>query len=264
MNHLNLLASVNPVEHVVPRNIIIGSYELSFSNHMLMIMLAAAVLLIVLPLAVRQRTMVPSGLRNLVEMICGFIREEVARPVLGENTDKFIKFLWTTFFFILVSNLLGLIPIAGIVYLVSGGRLRNAGGVATGNIWVTGALAIVAFLTVHVSGIRRQVLGGYLKNFIPPVPWPLRPLMYPLELISASIKPFALAVRLFANMLAGHTVLAAFLGLAFMSRSYTIGAVTVLACAAMSLLELFVACLQAYIFAFLTEMFIAGAVQPEH
>ena len=262
-----ILASDNPLSHVVQHELFrfhLGSWEIIVSNHMLMALVATVLMLIIFPLVARQKSMVPRGLRNFVESICAFIREEVARPSLGENTDRFIKYLWTTFFFILFCNLLGMIPTDGILYIVSGGRLKHLGGTATANIWLTGTLASFAFVMIHVSGIRQQGLWTYIKNFIPHVPAPLIPIMYLLEFAGALVKPFALAIRLFANMLAGHTVLGAFLGLIFMSQNYAIGGVTILGCAALSLLELFVAFLQAYIFTFLTTMFVAAAVHPEH
>ena len=260
-----LLASSNPVEHLVERSVYVGSRELDFlTNHRLML-LAAAALLVVMLLGSRQRRAgIPSGLYNLIEAVCVFIRDQVVRPALGEDTDRFIKYLWTIFFFILFCNLLGLIPTEGIIHLVSGGWLRNMGGTATGNIWVTGSLAVTAFVMVHVSGVRQQGVRGYLRNFIPRVPVFLMPIMYVLEVIGSVVKPFSLAVRLFANMLAGHAVLGALLGLIFLSRSYAVGGVTVVVCALFSVLELFVAFLQAYIFTFLATLFIAAAVRPEH
>jgi F-type H+-transporting ATPase subunit a len=237
---------------------------LLFTNHMFMLILAGALLLLILLLVTRQRSMVPSGLRNFFEAICVFLREEVARPILGDHTDKFIKFIWTTFFFILFCNLLGMIPFDGLILFLSLGKLKHYGGTATSNIWVTGALAGCAFLMIHVSGIRQQGLWPYIKNFIPHVPWPLIPIMYVLEMIGALVKPFALAVRLFANMIAGHTVLGTLLILGLAAKSIPIAGATVLGCAVFSLLELFVAFLQAYIFSYLTTLFIGSAVQPEH
>ena len=263
----SILASDNPLSHVVQHELFrfhFSKYEIVFTNHMLMVLTAAALMVIVFPQVARQRTMVPRGLRNFFEAICVFIREEVARPTLGENTDRFIIFLWNTFFFILFCNLLGMIPSDGILFMVSGGKLRHLGGTATANIWVTGTLAAVAFLMIHVSGIRQQGVGHYIKNFIPPVPWPLIPVMYSLEIIGAAVKPFALAIRLFANMLAGHTVIGALMGLAIASGSIGVAGATVIGCTAISLLELFVAFLQAYIFTYLTTLFIGAAVHPEH
>jgi len=264
--NLYILAFGNPLEHVVQHTLFtIPGTTIEFSNHMLMILIAAILMLVILPLAAHRQAMVPRGLSNFFEAICVFIREEVARPALGDNTDRFIKYLWTTFFFILFCNLLGMIPTKGIIYLFSLGKIKQPlGGTPTANIWVTGTLAFLSFIVVHVSGIRQQGLWNYIKNFIPKVPWPLIPMMYILEIIGSLVKPFALAIRLFANMLAGHTVLGALLGLAFMAHSYVIGGATILGCAAISLLELFVALLQAYIFTFLTAMFISFAVRPDH
>ncbi|MBN1846811.1 MAG: F0F1 ATP synthase subunit A [Sedimentisphaerales bacterium] len=260
---LAILASSNPLDHVVQHELFqVG--PVLVTNHMLMLILGALLLLLIVPLIARQRSMVPSGLRNFFEAICVFLREEVARPVLGENTDRFIKFIWTTFFFILFCNLIGMVPVDGILVLASLGHLKHFGGTATSNIWVTGTLAACAFLMIHVSGIRQQGLWRYLKNFIPHVPWPLIPVMYALEFIGALVKPFALAIRLFANMMAGHTVLGALIGMGLAARSIPIAGVTVFGCAALSLLELFVAFLQAYIFTYLTTLFIGAAVHPEH
>ena len=262
-----ILASDNPLSHVVQHELFsfhIGSYEVTFTNHMLMVILAAVLLLIILPVIARQRSMVPRGVRNFFESICVFIREEVARPVLGHNTDRFMPYLWTTFFFILFCNLLGMVPLDSMVYTLSGKKLQHYGGTATANIWITGTLAGFAFIMIHFSGIREQGSWQYIKNFIPHVPWPLILPMYFLELIGAAVKPFALAIRLFANMMAGHTVIGALMGLAVVSGNLAVGGATVLGCVAISLLELFVAFLQAYIFTYLTTLFIGMAVHPEH
>jgi len=264
MNEMaTLLAADSPLDHVVEHPIAQFG-PVVFTNHMLMVLEAAAVLLIVLPLAVRRQALVPRGLYSFVEAICQFLREELARPLLGKHVDRYIQYLWTTFFFILACNLLGMLPTESLVTLLSLGRLKHLGGTATANIYVTGTLAALALVMIHVSGARQQGVLSYLKNFIPHVPWPLIPFMYVLEFAGALIKPFALAIRLFANMLAGHTVLAALLLLALASRSYAVAGVTVLGCAALSLLELFVAFLQAYIFTFLTALFLSTAVHPEH
>jgi len=260
---LSILASGDPLDHVVQHELFkIG--PILFTNHMLMLIIAGVMLLVLLPLIAKQRSMVPSGVRNFFEAICVFLREEVARPILGENTDRFIKFIWTIFFFILFCNVLGMIPIDGLILFLSFGKLQHYGGTATSNIWVTGTLAGCAFLMIHVSGIRQQGVFSYIKNFIPHVPIPLMPFMYVLELIGSLVKPFALAIRLFANMMAGHTVLGALLILGLAAKSIPIAGATVVGCAALSLLELFVAFLQAYIFTFLATLFIGAAVQPEH
>ena len=263
----DILASDNPLSHVVQHRLFsfhIGPVEVNFTNHMLMVLVAAILMLMLFIFAAREKSMVPRGLRNFLEAICTFIRDEVAKPVLGQETDKYMPFLWTIFFFILFCNILGMIPTNSIIQIFSRNKLQHLGGAATANIWVTGALAVCAFIMIHVAGISQQGLWNYTKNFIPHVPILLIPVMYILELIGALVKPFALAIRLFANMLAGHVVLAALLGLAVAARNFPIASVTVIGCAAISLLELFLDFLQAYIFTYLTTMFIGTAVKPEH
>ncbi|MBN2211453.1 MAG: F0F1 ATP synthase subunit A [Sedimentisphaerales bacterium] len=268
---LNIQASSNPLSHVVQHELFrisVGGVEISVTNHMVMMLTAALLLSVAIPWIVRRRGVAPSGFYNVIETVCVFLREQVARPSLGAHTDRFVPFLWTLFFFILVMNLLGMIPSDGILLLLSGGRLKHLGGTATANIYVTAALAAGVFVMIHVSGIREQGILSYVKNFIPHVPWPLIPVMYVLELIGALVKPFALAIRLFANMLAGHTVIGALLGIAIAAKTLVslsaLGLVTAAGCAALSMLELFVAFLQAYIFTYLTAMFIGAAVHPEH
>ena len=258
-----MLAEESPLSHVVEYVLFrIGPIE--FTNHMLMVLEAGLVLVVALPLIARQKGLVRRGLGNLVEAICYFLREEVARRAIGEKADRYVKFLWTTFFFILTCNLLGMIPSSSLVTLVSLGRFKHYGGTATADIYVTGTLATITFVMVHVSGVREQGVWHYVKNFIPHVPWPLVPLMYVLELVGAFVKPFALAIRLFANMVGGHLVLGALLGMAAAAHSISIAGVTIAGCAVLSLLEILVAVLQAYIFTFLTALFIAQAIAPEH
>ncbi len=264
LRNLPILASDDPLEHVVQHDLFtvhIGQ-GFAFSNHMLMVLLASLILVVVFPLVLRRKSTVPSGLANFIESICVYLREEMVYPALGEQTDRFVKYIWTLFFFILTCNLLGLMPLDSIVFVIT--RKSFIGGTATANIWITASLAIVSFLVTHVTGIIHQGPIHYLKNFIPPVPWPMIPFMYVLEIMGAIIKPFSLAIRLFANMLAGHTVLGALIMIAMASHNYGVTAMTLLSCAAFSLLELFVAFLQAYIFAFLTTIYIASAIHPEH
>ncbi len=238
-------------------------FEVIVTNHMFMVTLAAVLMLILLPIAVRGRGLVRRGFGNLIESVCVFIREEVARPFMGDATDRYIGFVWTVFFFILSLNLLGMVPIGRIITLLTG-KVSHLGGAATANIWVVGALAMISFCAIHVSGIKQQGVKDYFKHFAPSVPWPIMPFIYVLEIISALVKPFALAIRLFANILAGHVVLATLLGFVFIFRSYAVGVASVTAAVLLSFLELFVAFLQAYIFTFLTSIFIGFAVKPQH
>lgn len=310
-----MLASADPMDHVLPHAF---SEDIPwFTNHMLMLLVAAGICLVVFPLAAQRAALVPTGMINLLEAVMQYLRKEVAEPSLKEDTDRFIPYVWTTFFFILVCNLLGMVPFEGFFKLLLGAE--HLGGTATAGISVTAGLAVFAFLMIHVSGVW-QVAYKLWKGIDlhshdhehghhrrPPAPKPLplalflgffiywwnfaphvfRPqtteslkdylawaieipfwiILLGLELIGAVVKPFALAMRLMANMLAGHVVLGSLLLLIPVISSVAdvgIAATTLVGATLLSCLELFVAFLQAYIFTFLTCMFIGASIHPEH
>ena len=261
-----VLAEFNPLQpnqSVPVFTVSLGQWNLSVSNHMFMVGVAAILLLVAIPLAAKPRIMIPRGLQNLVEMICVFLREEVARPVIREHTDRYIGFVWTVFFFVLSLNLLAMVPSEKIVTLLTG-KESHFGGPPTANIWVTGALATVTFFTVHICGIRRQGFRRYIVNLAPPAPWWIMPLLYVMEIITAFVRPLTLAVRLFANIVAGHILVGTFLGLILIFKNYGVAAASVLAVVAVSFLELLVAFIQAFIFTFLSALYIGFSVSPEH
>lgn len=251
----------------------VGGWNVIVSNHMLVVAAAALLLLACIPVATRPRRtrpggasrsrMVPAGLANLIEFICVFLREEVARPVMRENTDRYIGFVWTVFFFVLSLNLLGMIPSEKIIALLTG-KENHFGGPATANIYVTGGLAAVTFLMTHIYGIRQQGFGHYIVNFAPPAPLWIMPLLYFLEIITAFVRPLTLAVRLFANIIAGHILMATFLGLILVFKNYCAAVASVSAVVAVSFLELLVAFIQAFIFTFLSTLYIGFSISPEH
>ncbi len=287
-----LLAAASPLDHVyqwVYQRVDIGVGDsvftpggqiTLFSNHVIMQIIAVLFLVLLIPrfARIRQsgddvRDLTPRGFGNFIESICAYFRDTVARPVLGEHTDRFIPYIWTAFFYILFINLLGLLPLEpltrGLVRGIFPGAHHGIGGSATGNIWVTGSLATCTLFMVVINGLR---LGGmhYIAHFCPGPLW-LAPLLVPVEIIGLIAKIFALTVRLFANMVAGHVLLAVLLS--FIGLSYTamgagpatgIGIVVVLVSVAFNFLEIFVAFLQAFIFAFLTCLFIAQAVVIHH
>jgi len=272
----------NPLEHIVQHPLITRPADLGhfltpehritlLSNHIVMMITTAVLLMLLFPMFVRKRRapagqdevggLVPAGPANFLEAICEYLRKEVVEPTLHEHTDRFIKYIWTLFFFVLVNNLLGLIPFSTVSPLAG----LHVGGTATGNIWVTGTLAAMTFVMFVVNGVR---LAGwhYFAHFCPGPLW-LAPLLVPIEILGQFAKAFALAIRLFANMLAGHIMLAVLVGFilgAGSAKGAGVGllvALPVIAGAiAITLLELLVALLQAFIFTFLTSLFIGQAV----
>jgi F-type H+-transporting ATPase subunit a len=260
------LAELNPLEPVTAVPLFtfhIGSWHLVLSNHATMVLVTAVLLLVGLCIAAHSPKLVPRGLQNLVESVCVFLRDDMARPILGHHTDKYVGFIWTTFFFILTLNLVAMVPTDKIISLVTG-RKSHFGGPATANIFITGALAVVAFMMTHVYGIRHHGVIHYLINLAPPSPRWLLPLVYPLELVTIFVRPFTLAIRLFANIIAGHMVLGTIFGLVFIFKNLGVATASVFAALALSFLELLVAFVQAYIFTFLTTLYIGSSVSSEH
>ncbi|MEA2599485.1 MAG: hypothetical protein QOF89_477 [Acidobacteriota bacterium] len=270
----------NPLEHIVRHPMIQRPANLGWlsqggkitllDSHIVMLMLAALVLILLLPVWVRRRrgtdevsALVPAGAGNAIEAICEYLRKEIAQPNLQQHTDRFIKFLWTVFFFVFAVNLLGLLPISGIKILGA-----HIGGSATANPWITGTLALITLGMVVVNGLR---LGGreFLAHFNPG-PLALSWLLIPIEIIGLFARIFALIVRLCANMIAGHVLLAVLLSFIFSAAANGIASglgvavPVVLGSVAITLLETFVALLQAFIFTFLTTIFIGQAVVFHH
>lgn len=264
--------AINPLEHVLDTSHVHIFPNLHWDIHLpfgltkykiLLVVAAVLVLLIFLPLARRVAAGGPPTGRfwNAFEALLTFIRDQVAKPYLGHDADQFVPFLWTLFLFILSCNLLGMVPFLGS---------------PTASISVTGALAIIAFFTIHGSAVAKMGIAHYLKSYIPHVEVPfgmgyfLIPMIVVIEVLGNFIKAFVLAVRLFANMFAGHTVLAVLLLFIVMVKDqgpalfWPVTAASVLGVTALSLLELFVAFLQAFIFTFLTSLFLGSALHPEH
>jgi F-type H+-transporting ATPase subunit a len=268
-----IVAAGDAMSHVLAQPRHYGLFGHEITNHLEMLALSAVLLVLVIPPLARRKDLVPRGARNFLEAILQFIREEVARPALGHHTDKMVPFLWTMFTLILTANLLGMLPLGAVGGSIDQ-RLAHIGGTATANIAITAGLALCAFLFIHASGIRAQGVGHYFHNmFFGHAPWWLAPLMIPLEILGAFVKPFALAMRLMANMAAGHIVLATIVSFAAAGLHLAvegsvghlgIALVSVLGGVALSLLEFFVAFLQAYIFTFLTALFVGMGLHAEH
>ena len=218
--------------------------------HGVMLLIGSILLLVIFGVVYRKKDDVPTGFTNLLEALIVFVRDEIAIVNLGEKDGKaFTPFFCTMFFFILMLNLLGLIPLFS---------------TATSNPFVTAALAVVILLGLVGMGIIRNGPLQYLKSFAPPgVPWPVLIILVPIEIMGVFIKAFALMIRLCANMLAGHIVLFSLLGMIILFGGFVAPPVMLMA-VAIYMLEIFVAFLQAYIFVFLSALFIGAALHPQH
>ncbi|MGY8823015.1 MAG: F0F1 ATP synthase subunit A [Candidatus Latescibacterota bacterium] len=224
--------------------------DLSITKHVIVLWVVGAVLIGILLSAFRKPDIVPSGVANFFEAIALFLRDEVVLPIMGEDGRKYLPFLLTIFFFILFCNLFGLIPYSA---------------TATGNISVTAGLAICTFVVMLGAGIASNGFFGYFKSLIPSgVPSWLLLILVPIELISLFVKPFALCVRLFANMTGGHVAILVFLGLIVILQSAWVAIVSVPFAAAIYLLEVFVSFVQAFVFTLLSAVFIGAAAHPDH
>ena len=239
----------------------IGGFAVNLSptKHVIMLLLAATIITVLLIGAarahVRHTSAIgrPKGPATAIEAMVLYMRNEVILPNVGHHGDRYVPYLLTLFFFILTMNLLGLVPF---------------GATATGNIAVTAMLAIVTFIVVEISGMK--ALGKqYLSTIFywnKDLSLPLRVIMFaimtPVELVGKFTKPLALAIRLFANMTAGHIVVLAFIGMIFTFKGIASGLPFLMAVAIM-LLEIFIAFLQAFIFTMLSSVFI-GQIREAH
>ncbi len=235
--------------------------DFSITKHLVFMILAATIAALVLSYTAYAVARAqgagrpPRGFAAAMEAIVLYVRQEVILPNVGPHGEGYVNYLLSVFFFLLACNLFGLLP---------------WGATATSNIAVTGAMALLSLCVIEISGMRALGLKGYLRTifYLPPgLPTWIRPIMLvimtPIEIIGKLAKPFALAVRLFANMTAGHVVLLALIGLTFVFQSYLVGIGASFLATGVMLLELFVAFLHAYIFTLLTSVFI-GLMRAEH
>jgi F-type H+-transporting ATPase subunit a len=226
--------------------------DISITKHVVFMWIAAIVLIVTFIKVSKsyKKSLIPKGATNLTETMIMFVRDEIARPNIGKGYEKFLPFLLTVFFFILTCNFLGLLPY---------------GSTATGNISVTATLAIISFIVIQGGGMMKNGVFGYFKGLLPHgLPTWLIPIMFIVELLGLFTKPFALAIRLFANMTAGHIVILALLGLIFILHTYVVIPVSIAFALFIFLLEVLVALLQAYIFTMLSSLFIGMAYHQEH
>ena len=239
--------------------------DLSPTKHVVFMFLAALICLVIfIPIGRAMRDKytdrAPSGLANAMEALVIYFRDEVVRRNIGHGADAYTGYILTLFFFILFMNLLGLMPF---------------GATATGNFMVTGALALMTFVVVEISGMRTLGFKGYMRTIfyappgLPPIGQAaLMVILTPVEFLGKLTKPFALMIRLFANMMAGHTLVLSLLGFIFLfagigTAKWLVAGGSVLIVIAIMALEVFVAFLQAFIFAMLSAVFI-GLIRHAH
>ncbi|WP_028295492.1 F0F1 ATP synthase subunit A [Olivibacter sitiensis] len=189
----------------------------------------------------------PKGFQSLIEPIILFVRDDIARPNLGYKYERFMPYLLTVFFFIWINNMLGLVP------------FFPGGANVTGNIATTLVLAMFTMILINFNG--NKYYWGHIFN--PPVPWWLKPLMIPVEMISIISRPFALMIRLFANITAGHILVLSLLCLIFIFNSLAVAPASIFFAVFIGAIELLVAFIQAFIFTILSALFIGMAVE-EH
>jgi F-type H+-transporting ATPase subunit a len=263
--------------------------DFSVTKHVFMLWLVAAIVFAVITWSVRrylkQDRLIPTGLMNGIEAIVEFIRDEIVQPNVGAKWVKtWAPLILTIFFFILVANAIGLIPIFDVLglvdyYVLHSGetsfvkRLMHGSVTATGNFNVTAALATITFGAIIVAGSKAH---GWVKHWMNLVPhglaWPIYILLIPIEIMGMFVRPFALTMRLAANMTGGHIAILAILSFAFLFADL-FGSVagtgvglagSVLLAVPMSGLEIIVVLVQAYVFTLLTAVFIGMAIHVHH
>jgi F-type H+-transporting ATPase subunit a len=278
----------HPLIHLPP----VMGIDFSVTKHVLMLWLVAAFLLVVVTWVVRRYTrkdadaLVPTGLMNPLEAMFEFIRDGIVQPNVGHRWVRTWTPLVATFFlFILCANVIGLIPIFDVIALVSHSvlhlpqdaflsRVTHGGTTATGNFNVTAALATITFGAIIVGGVRAHGFFAHWKNMAPKgLAWPLYFILIPIEIMGMFVRPFALTMRLAANMTGGHIALLAILSFVFIfaemfGRAIAgIGVGLVLAlplAVGISALEIIVVLVQAYVFTLLTAVFIGMAIHAHH
>ncbi len=237
----------NPLHHfeltaLIPLHLF--GFDISINKAVVMMWIVCGVVFAFFYFAGRKAGMIPSKLQGLAEVAIEFIKELI-RENAGEEGLRYFPFLGTLFFFILFSNLLGLVP---------------GGYTSTSQLIVTGTLAGVVYLATLVIGFAHHGVG-YLKILVPAgLPRPLVPFMIPIEVVGQLARPFSLAVRLFANMTAGHVVLTIFFGLVLMVKFY-IGWIPLAFTLPLTILEIGISFIQAYIFTFLATIYIGEAIR---
>ncbi len=225
-------------------------WDFSITKNVASLILSAVILLLVFTAVAKgykkNAGKAPSGIQSFMEPVINTIKDDVVKPNIGPKYEAYLPYMLTLFFFILVNNLVGLTPGAANL---------------TGNIAVTLTLALITFIIVHVKAKK-----AYWMHIVAPpgVPGWLKPLFWIIETIGVFMKPASLTIRLFANITGGHIIILSFIGLIFMFKNYAVGGGVWAIGSFMSLIEILVAFIQAYIFTLLSSMYIGGAIEEHH
>jgi F-type H+-transporting ATPase subunit a len=221
----------------------VGSVDLAFTNSSLAMVITIAVITLFLTLSVNTRSIIPSRVQLISELSYGFIAQ-LLKDTVGEQGRKYFPFVFTIFMFVLIGNMVGMLPYSFTF---------------TSHIIVTFALAAVVFIGVTILGFAKHGMQFFSFFVIPGLPWYMLPLLIPIEVISYLSRPISLSVRLFANMLAGHTLIKVFAMFVITMPFYS-GVLPLAFIVALTGLEILIAFLQAYVFAILTCLYINDAL----
>ncbi|MHB8859771.1 MAG: F0F1 ATP synthase subunit A [Thermoleophilia bacterium] len=246
----------------------LGPIDLSISKAVVYLWIAGLIVCIFGYIVAKTVSLLPDRKQMAFEALYEYVRDNLVGAVMhGKMAASWFPYILTLFLFILISNLIGIIPF--FLGLDHRGIPTIATYAATSNINVTVALAFMTFMLTHVSGVRANGPVGYFKGWVPgSAPAALKPVLFLIHFVSEIFRLVSLGVRLFANLLAGHIMILVFYALIFMLPSvvmiFALSWLIELGVIAISLFEIFVAAIQAYIFAILTAVYIGGAIQQEH
>ena len=280
--------SNSSLEHPLIHLPTILGVDMSVTKHVLMLWIVAALIFVAVMLSVRrylnQERLIPSGFMNALEAAVDFIKESIVRPNVGDKwVDTYTPLLLTLFLFILTANAIGLVPIFDVLALLNHTvihasedsfftKVTHGGVTATGNFNVTAALATITFFTIIIAGARAHGFVKHWKNMVPHgLPLPVTLFLIPIEIMGMLVRPFALTMRLAANMTGGHIAILAILSFVFIfnqqfgaAAGMGVGVFSLALAALISALEIIVVLVQAYVFTLLSAVFIGMAIHAHH
>jgi F-type H+-transporting ATPase subunit a len=281
--------SNSPIDHPLIHLPTIFGIDFSVTKHVFMLWVVAALVFLVVTVTVRrylrQDRLVPSGFMNALEIVVEFVRDGIVEPNVGRKWVKtWTPLLLTLGVFILAANAIGLIPIFDVLSLINHtvlhlpeesfmARLLHGGTTATGNFNVTAALATITFFAIIIAGARAHGFVQHWKNMVPHgLPLPVTIMLIPIEIMGMFVRPFALTMRLAANMTGGHIAILAILSFVFIFTELSgqalvgigVGVPSLVLAALLSALEIIVVAVQAYVFTLLSAVFIGMAIHAHH